>query len=96
MTDQSWLHAPCGGTGLLPVETDEFGNQVGAQEEWCPGPHVQIGNKFADPDKVQWICEYPEFGDSGCLYDHDPELSRQPRKHQECGWYSVERIEETQ
>jgi len=41
---------------------------------------------YVDPERIEWICDYPEFADNGCIVLHDPEATRQPRKHQLCHW----------
>ena len=46
---------------------------------------VDAARRVANGEPL-WICWYPEFGDPGCLEEHDPEKTRQPRKHGECQW----------
>lgn len=58
------------------------------------GPFSTFGCVKIGEFETQWICEYPEFADSGCMEDHDPEKTRQPRKHRACGFHlvSIERV----
>ena len=48
-------------------------------------PIIDAARKVANAERI-WICEYPEFADPGCLEQHDPEQTRQSRKHSECRW----------
>ena len=47
---------------------------------------VEAARKYANGTR-EWLCQYPEFNDEGCVVAHNPKLTRQPRKHSECGWF---------
>ncbi len=69
------------------------GREAGDMRELLPADVPLLLEALGGERK--WLCDYPEFNDEACVVDHDPSVTRMPRKHTDCGYALVVPLEET-